>query len=153
MRDENLKGGLWLWRKSQRRNGSGKSCLSRPVESLTFPPKPYNCPAFSSLRKRAASRCNGWNCGLPMKWLLNDGRLNPLRSAVGEGSEVQAQRRRNGAGTERRHRALTEADAAAFSTFRARDERAGNDGRRAGAILARLPCQFPPVGPGGFIPD
>jgi hypothetical protein len=30
------------------------------------------------------------------------------------------------------------------------DERAGNDGRRAGAILARLPCQFPPVGPGGF---
>ena len=31
-----------------------------------------------------------------------------------------------------------------------RDERAGNDERRAGATLARPPCQFPPVGPGGF---
>jgi len=46
----------------------------------------------------------------------------------------------------------TEADATAFPIF-ARDERAGNDGRRAGAKLARSPCQFPPVGPGGFIPD
>jgi len=56
-----------------------------------------------------------------------------------------------GAGDTSSHQ--TEADATAFSTFRARDERAGNDGRRAGAKLARPPCQFPPVGPGGFIPE
>jgi len=46
----------------------------------------------------------------------------------------------------------TEADATAFHQGRG-DERAGNDGRRVGAILARPPCQFPPVGPDGFIPD
>src|SRR5208283_4966527 len=37
----------------------------------------------------------------------------------------------------------TEADAIACSLNAGRDERAGNDGRRAGAILARPPCLFP----------
>jgi hypothetical protein len=53
-----------------------------------------------------------------------------------------------GAGGTNSHQ--TEADAIACSLNASRDERAGNDGRRAGAILARPPCQFPSVGPGGL---
>ena len=98
----------------------------------------------------------GWNYELPRERLLNDGRLKTRfgQRLAGGVSEVEAQRRfRNEAGTQRRRQPLTKANATAFPTLSDRDERAGNDERRAGAILARPPCQFPPVGPGGFIPD
>ncbi len=44
---------------------------------------------------------------------------------------------------------LTEAGATALSKLE-RDEQAGYDGERAGAILARPPCQITPAGPGGL---
>jgi len=69
--------------------------------------------------------------------LLNDWKIDFELASVSGWRTEQVQCRRsdgwNGAGTQRRRQPLTEADAAAFPIF-ARDERAGNDGRRAGAI-------------------
>ena len=65
--------------------------------------------------------------------LLNEEDLILKPASVGgwRAEEVKCRRRddfRNGAGTQRRRRQpLTEADAAAFPKFRARDERVGND--------------------------
>jgi len=72
----------------------------------------------------------------PLEWIADEVALRwkiDLKPASVSGwrpEQAECRRRddfRNGAGTQRRRQPLTEADAAAFSTFRARDERAGND--------------------------